>query len=59
MVIEKEFKVIIKVNEKKVKQLYPNYKFNWDTPEEFIDYLLEDIKEDTYKEFGYSIEVRN
>ena len=49
--------VEIIVDDDNIYELYPNYKFNWDTTQEFIDSRVKDIEEDTLKEFGYSLKV--
>jgi hypothetical protein len=58
--------VQITVDEKNVKELYPNYRFNWDAPEEFMEHLTNNLETpmeeegvaiDFLKEYGYSIRV--
>lgn len=49
--------VEIKVDDKNVKELYPNYRFNWNSPEEFIKSRIDGIEEDHLEEFGYLLRV--
>jgi hypothetical protein len=34
---------------------YPNYRFNWDHPGDFIDHLMRDFAQHGTGEFGYTI----
>ena len=58
--------VEIKVDKDNIEHLYPNYKFNWDDVDEFIDSRIDELETpmeenglyvDYLKEFGYSIRV--
>ena len=50
------FLVKITVDDENIEELYPNYKFNWDTPEQFIDYLAEDALQTPTEYDGYPID---
>lgn len=51
------------VDEKSINQKYPNYKFNYDSIEQFVDSLVSeesfegdtDMSKDGLKHYGYSI----
>ena len=58
--------VEIKVDEDNIKNLYPNFNYNWDDVDEFIESRINDIETplennekfgDYLKEYGYSIRV--
>ena len=58
--------VQITVDEDNIINLYPNYRFNWNTPEQFIEHLtnnietnneIDGIPQDTLKTYGYDIRV--
>lgn len=49
--------VEITVDDDNIYELYPNYMFNWNTPEEFINSRIEGIQEDHLEEYGYSLKV--
>ena len=57
----KKFTLTISVDADVVDK-YPNYRYNWDTPEEFIAHLVHHIQSDgkdadgNYS-FGYRVEV--
>ena len=55
----KKFTLTISVDADVIDK-YPNYRFNWDTPEEFIEHLVKHIESDGVDEygrnsFGYSV----
>lgn len=58
--ITKKFVLTISTSED-IFDAYPNFRFNWDTPEQFIEQTargIEQIAEDSYGDsFGYCIEV--
>jgi len=41
----------------KLKEKYPNYRFNYSTPYQFIETLINDIQQDHMEEYGYSIKM--
>ena len=58
----------ITVDEDNIDALYPNYSINWNTPEEFMNHILDyieetnnnvsiDSSENKLKKWGYTIEV--
>lgn len=49
--------VEIKIDENNIGYKYPNYNINWNSPEEFITYLANDLEKDHLKDFGYEIKV--
>jgi len=58
--------VQIKVDETTIKEKYPNYRFNWDTPEAFIEHLTDGLETTTdydnvpfnhMEEYGFEIKV--
>jgi hypothetical protein len=64
----KTIKVLVEitVDEDHIEHLYPNYRFNWDDVDEFIDNRIDGLETpmevnglsiDYLKEFGYSIRV--
>ena len=61
--IKKEFTVTIEVDEDKITELYPNYRFNWGNPDDFIEATMKsitiegdtDMSKDGMKSWGYSI----
>jgi hypothetical protein len=63
--IKKTFIVRIEVDEEEVKQKYPNYRLNYDNPEQFIKAVVNDLRfiagvnmsKDGMKQWGYSIKV--
>ena len=56
--IEKKFTLTIKVDEKNINKKYPNYKFNWNNPQRFINHLAKSVEEKKLREFGYSITTK-
>lgn len=57
----KKFVVTVETSED-IFDLYPNFRFNWDNPEQFIESLAQEIGrngEDSYGEntFGYCVDV--
>jgi hypothetical protein len=63
--IKKTFIVRIEVDEEEVKQKYPNYRLNYDNPEQFIKAVVNDLRfiagvnmsKDGMKQWGYSIKL--
>lgn len=63
--IKKTFIVRIEVDEEAVKQKYPNYRLNYDKPEQFIKAVANDLRfiagvnmtKDGMETWGYSIKV--
>ena len=62
--IEKEITIKIRVDDKNISKLYHNYDINYDSVEDFILMLIQDIESDTefdgfpvdsIKEFGYEV----
>ena len=62
--IEKEITIKIRVDDKNISKLYHNYDINYDSVEDFILMLIQDIESDTefdgfpvdsIKEFGYEM----
>lgn len=41
----------------KLKEKYPNYRFNYSSPYQFIETLINDIEKDYMEEYGYSIKM--
>lgn len=41
----------------KLKEKYPNYQFNYSSPYQFIETLINDIEKDHMEEYGYSIKM--
>ena len=57
----KQFTLTISVDADVIDQ-YPNYRYNWDTPEEFITHLVNHIQSDGKDSngnptFGYAITI--
>ena len=66
--IEKEITIKIRVDDKNISKLYHNYDINYDSVEDFILMLIQDIESDTefdgfpvdsIKEFGYEMFCTN
>ena len=62
--IEKEITIKIRVDEDNISTLYHNYDINYDSVEDFITMLIQNIESDTefdgfpvdsMKEFGYEV----
>lgn len=58
----KTFQLTITVDADVVEK-YPNFRFNWDTPEQFIQHLVDHIQSDGKDSsgahsFGYKVEVK-
>lgn len=64
--IKKRFILEIEVDEDAVKQKYPNYRWNYNKPEELIRTVANDVKfiagvdmsKDGMKQWGYSVKVK-
>ncbi len=55
--IKRTFKMIIEVDEEKLKKNYPNYNMNYLSVEGFIDATILATQVDNYKEIGYRIKI--
>ena len=53
--IRREFKLIIEIDEEKLKKNYPNFDVNYSTIEEFIDRTILDTQDDKFEKIGYRI----
>ena len=51
------FNIEVLVDIDKLKEKYPNYRFNYSTPYQFIESLINDIEKDYMEEYGYSIKI--
>lgn len=51
------FNVEVLVDIDKLKENYPNYRFNYSSPYQFIESLINDIEKDYMEEYGYSIKM--
>ena len=51
------FNVEILIDMDKLKEKYPNYRFNYSNPYQFIESLINDIEKDYMEEYGYSIKM--
>jgi len=49
------FNIEIEIDLDKLKENYPNYRFNYSSPYQFIESLINDIEKDYMEEYGYSI----
>ena len=58
--IKRKINFELTVDEEKISELYPNYKFSFENVEQFISFiknsLLDSISEDNIEKFGYTIE---
>lgn len=54
----KRFLLEIEVDEERVMKLYPNYRFNFDNSEQFINFIKSDIPKKHMKSFGYNINLK-
>jgi hypothetical protein len=50
-----KFNIEIEVDIVKLKEKYPNYRFNYSSPYQFIEARINDIEQDHMEEYGYSI----
>lgn len=63
---KKQFILTIEVDNEQIVKKYPNYKFNFSSPDEFIKWTIEGMKyagntnmsKDGIKEWGYSIKIK-
>lgn len=57
--IKRKLTFELTVDEEKVSELYPNYRFSFENTEQFILFiqntLLDSISEDNLEKFGYTI----
>lgn len=51
------FNIEVLVDTDKLKEKYPNYKFNYSSSYQFIEMLINDIEKDHMEEYGYSIKM--
>ncbi len=51
------FNIEVKIDMDKLKEKYPNYRFNYSNPYQFIETLINDIEKDYMEEYGYSIKM--
>ena len=51
------FNIEVLVDIDKLKEKYPNYRFNYSSPYQFIESLINDIEKDYMEEYGYSIKM--
>jgi|WetSurSiteA1Bulk_404760.scaffolds.fasta_scaffold448161_1 hypothetical protein len=55
---KKSFQLDIRVDEKTLKENYPNYKFNFSNTDEFIEFLIANIlQEEGTEDYGFSITI--
>ena len=52
---ERKVTFTIRVDEAKIVEKYPNYRFNWDNAEDFISSRIEDFETSTLERYGYEI----
>jgi hypothetical protein len=52
-----KFNIEIEIDMDKLKQNYPNYRFNYSNPYQFIEGLINDIEQDNMEEYGYCIKM--
>ena len=50
-----QFIVVIETDDEKMPVLYPNWRFNYDTTEEFAEQVAESWKAEQMLEFGFNI----
>ena len=59
--IERNFRLKIKIDDKNLFKKYPNYKGNFFSYNQFVEFIkaniLEQFSEDSYEKFGYSVEI--
>lgn len=67
--MKKQFLMIIETDDENIEEKYTNWGLNYSTPEQFIRFLADSKKEETYidsagikrsiwKEFGYRVKVK-
>lgn len=56
--MKRTFKIEIEVDEKKVREQYPNFRSNFTSTKSFIDFLLASIPQQKTNEFGYTLKVK-
>jgi len=57
--ISKTFILKIEVDEKNIRRKYPNFRFNWGKPKEFITFLKRSVEERHLNTYGYRMTVQN
>jgi len=55
--MRKSFVITIETDDDNIREKYPNYRFNWNSPGQFIHYLANDMTDDVWDDFGYRITV--
>ena len=66
MKIKKQFLVTIEVDSEAIIYKYPNYKYNFKSIEDFIDFIANDVQwvgninmsRDGMEEYGYSVKIK-
>lgn len=56
--MKKQFKLIIEIDETKLKEKYPNFEINYKNTDDFITSILDDLHTDLKKEYGYKITIK-
>lgn len=56
--MKRTFTVTVETDDANIVEKYHNYRFNWNSPEEFITYLAESWVEDCFDDFGYRVSVK-
>ena len=64
-IIKRKFTLEIAVNADKILQKYPNYRVNFDDPNEFIEFILSglewsgdtNLSKNGMKKWGYSVKI--
>jgi hypothetical protein len=54
---KKSFRMDIRVDEKTLKEKYPNYKCNFSSTDEFIKFIIANIIDENTSLCGYSITI--
>lgn len=65
-IITHKFDLEISVNIKEVQHKYPNYRFNFNKVEDFVNFIVNelrysgdiDLSKESMKEFGYSVNIK-
>ncbi len=51
----------VTIDSKEIEKKYPNYRFNFNNTDDFIQFIINNIQNNEYnnlEEFGYSIDIK-
>lgn len=64
-IIKQKFNLEVTVDKREVVNKYPNYKFNFDSVDDFINFIINDLRSgiginyetESFEKFGYSVKI--